>query len=56
MTDLTEISDKTLIARLKNNNVKAFDILFEKYSDRLYNFAFSILKHVLAKSFCRSLI
>ena len=45
MTDLTKIDDKTLIVQLKNNNVEAFDRLFEKYSDKLYNFSFSILKN-----------
>ncbi|MDD4144606.1 MAG: RNA polymerase sigma-70 factor [Prolixibacteraceae bacterium] len=45
MTDLTEINNKALIAQLKNNNVHAFDRLFEKYSDKLYNFSMSILKN-----------
>lgn len=45
MTDLTKIDDKTLIVQLKNNNVQAFDRLFEKYSDKLYNFSCSILKN-----------
>ena len=34
-----------LINRLQNSDVKAFDLLFRKYSRNLYHFAFSLLKN-----------
>ncbi len=38
-------SDKELISKLQANEFQAFDILFHKYSERLYHFAFSFLKN-----------
>uniref|UniRef100_UPI0032174CFE RNA polymerase sigma-70 factor n=1 Tax=uncultured Draconibacterium sp. TaxID=1573823 RepID=UPI0032174CFE len=37
--------DKHLVLQLKNNEVEAFDVLFHKYSDKLYRFAYSLLKN-----------
>lgn len=34
-----------LVSRLRNDDVKAFDSLFQIYSKRLYRFAFSLLKN-----------
>ncbi|MCW0482041.1 RNA polymerase sigma factor [Gaoshiqia sediminis] len=36
---------KQLVKRLKEEDMKAFDILYRQYSERLYSFAFSILKN-----------
>jgi RNA polymerase sigma-70 factor (ECF subfamily) len=45
----TEVTDnydeKILVSQLRNNDVKSFDILFEKYSTKLYRFSFSLLKN-----------
>jgi len=38
-------TDKFLVLQLQNNEVKAFDALFCKYSEKLYRFAFSLLKN-----------
>ena len=38
-------NDSQLVLQLINNDVKAFDELFHKYSDRLFRFAFSLLKN-----------
>jgi len=37
--------DRYLLIQLQNNEVEAFDLLFNKYRDRLYRFAFSLLKN-----------
>ncbi len=37
--------EKLLVSKLRNNEVKSFDILFEKYSAKLYRFSFSLLKN-----------
>nr|WP_319999522.1 RNA polymerase sigma-70 factor [uncultured Draconibacterium sp.] len=37
--------DKQLVSMLKKAEVKAFDILFHKYSQKLYHFSFSLLKN-----------
>lgn len=37
-------TNRALIQRLSKGEVKAFDVLFEKYSQRLYAFAFKYLK------------
>ncbi len=36
--------DSYLISQIQNNELEAFDVLFNKYRDRLYRFAFSLLK------------
>lgn len=52
-------SDKTLVLQLQNNSVSAFDSLFCKYSNKLYGFAFSLLKNredskeIVQEAFCR---
>ncbi len=42
-TDVT--NDKLLVAGFLKGNVKAFDTLYEQYSERLYRFAFMLLKN-----------
>lgn len=37
--------DKLLVQQIKNNEVKAFDALFHKYSEKLFRFSFSLLKN-----------
>lgn len=41
---LTE-NDKSLVIHLQNNDVKAFDVLFHRYSGKLFRFSFSLLKN-----------
>jgi RNA polymerase sigma-70 factor (family 1) len=56
---MTEINDKILALRLNNNEVKAFDALFHKYSNKLYRFSFSLLKNeedskeIVQETFCK---
>ncbi|MBT4412630.1 MAG: RNA polymerase sigma-70 factor [Polaribacter sp.] len=38
-------NDRQLVSQLKKNEVKAFDKLFHKYGDKLYQFSFSLLKN-----------
>ena len=45
MNDVTNKDEKLLVSQLRNNEVKSFDILFEKYSAKLYRFSFSLLKN-----------
>lgn len=45
MVSLQNENDKQLVFELRNNKVKAFDAIFHKYSDKLYRFAFSLLKN-----------
>jgi len=45
MTDLSKENDKQLVIQLKNNEVEAFDLLFRKYSEKLYSFSYSLLKN-----------
>ena len=45
MNDLPRDDEKLLVSKLRNNDVKSFDILFEKYSAKLYRFSFSLLKN-----------
>ncbi len=42
---MTSAHEIKLIARLQNDEVKAFDHLFQVYSRNLYRFAFSLLKN-----------
>lgn len=37
--------DKNLLLQLQKNEIAAFDVLFDKYKDKLYRFAFSLLKN-----------
>lgn len=39
------VDDKFLVAEFLKGNVKSFDLLHEKYSERLYGFAFKLLKN-----------
>lgn len=45
MNDLPRDDEKLLVSKLRNNEVKSFDLLFEKYSEKLYRFSFSLLKN-----------
>lgn len=45
MPESTGKNEKQLVSQLIDNDVKAFDLLFYKYSDRLYRFSFSLLKN-----------
>lgn len=44
MKDLILYSDAELMQEIKADNMFAFDILYKKYSRRLYKFGFSIIK------------
>jgi RNA polymerase sigma-70 factor, ECF subfamily len=44
MKDLIQYNDEELMMEIKSDNMFAFDLLYKKYSKRLYKFAFSILK------------
>ena len=56
---ISSSQENELISRLKNGEVKAFDTLFHSYSERLYQFAFSLLKNpedaegIIQESFLR---
>ena len=45
MISLQNENDKRLVFELRNNKINAFDAIFHKYSDKLYRFAFSLLKN-----------
>jgi RNA polymerase sigma-70 factor (ECF subfamily) len=45
MSDSINSNDKHLILQIQNNELEAFDVLFGKYRDKLYRFAFSLLKN-----------
>jgi RNA polymerase sigma-70 factor (family 1) len=45
MAIIPEIDEKILVAKLKKNDAEAFDRLFHKYSNKLFRFAFSLLKN-----------
>ena len=47
MNVLPENEDKFLILQMQDNNVQAFDTLFRKYQNKLFGFAFSLLKRIL---------
>ena len=42
---ITNKDDKQLVSQLRHNEVKAFDTLFHKYSEKLFRFSFSLLKN-----------
>jgi RNA polymerase sigma-70 factor, ECF subfamily len=44
MEDFSQYSDAELMREIKEDNMFAFDSLYKRYSNRLYKFAFSILK------------
>lgn len=44
MNDFILYSDKELMQEIKADNMFAFDVLYKKYSRRIYKFGFSILK------------
>jgi len=44
MKDFVLYSDEELIQEIKADNMFAFDVLYKKYSKRLYRFGFSIIK------------
>lgn len=41
---LKGLSDNNLLIECRSDNLKAFDILFERYSSKLYNYAFRYIK------------
>ena len=45
MKEPVGLSDKELVAEFLKGKVKAFDQLYEKYSDRLYSFSLMVLKN-----------
>lgn len=45
MANTIVVDDKLLVAEFLKGNVKSFDLLYEKYSERLYGFAFKLLKN-----------
>ena len=45
MNLMSEENDTLLVSRLRNSDVKAFEILFHKYSGKLYRFSSSLLKN-----------
>jgi len=59
MTNLTERNNKLFASLSKNNEVKIFDELFNKYSDKLFRFSFSLLKNeedskeIVQETFCK---
>lgn len=44
MTDFNLYNDEDLMQEIKADNMFAFDVLYKKYSKRVYKFAYSILK------------
>jgi len=44
MKDIILYSDEQLMQEIKAGNMIAFDVLYKKYSRRLYKFSFSIIK------------
>ncbi len=45
MNNLQKEDDQNLVLLIQKNKVEAFDILFHKYSDKLFRFSFSLLKN-----------
>ena len=45
MNDLTNKEEREFVSKLRNSEVKSFDILFERYSKKLYWFSYSLLKN-----------
>ncbi|MCA1759365.1 MAG: sigma-70 family RNA polymerase sigma factor, partial [Bacteroidales bacterium] len=45
MADIPDKNEKILVAKLRNNDVEAFDFLYHQYSDKLFRFSFSMLKN-----------
>lgn len=59
MDDLPLIQEKQLVTALQQGKVHAFDALFHHYNQKLYRFAFSLLKNdedakeIVQEVFCR---
>ena len=59
MDDLPLIQEKQLVTALQQGKVQAFDALFHHYNQKLYRFAFSLLKNdedakeIVQEVFCR---
>jgi RNA polymerase sigma-70 factor (family 1) len=45
MADIPDKNEKVLVTKLRNNDVEAFDFLYHQYSNKLFRFAFSLLKN-----------
>jgi RNA polymerase sigma-70 factor (ECF subfamily) len=45
VADINIQDDKVLVAEFLKGNVRSFDLLHEKYSERLYGFTFKLLKN-----------
>ncbi|MBW6536193.1 MAG: RNA polymerase sigma-70 factor [Mariniphaga sp.] len=45
MADIPDKNEKTIVFKLRNNDVEAFDFLYHQYSNKLFRFAFSLLKN-----------
>ena len=45
MADTPDKNEKILVAELRNSDVEAFDFLYHQYNNKLYRFAFSLLKN-----------
>lgn len=45
MADTPDKNEKILVAELRNSDVEAFDFLYHQYNNKLYHFAFSLLKN-----------
>ena len=44
MRDVISLSDSELMQEIKADNMFAFDVLYRKYSKKVYKFGYSILK------------
>jgi RNA polymerase sigma-70 factor (ECF subfamily) len=45
MADIPDKNEKTRVLKLRNNDVEAFNFLYHQYSNKLFRFAFSLLKN-----------
>ncbi len=45
MADIPDKNEKTRVLKLRNNDVEAFDFLYHQYCNKLFRFAFSLLKY-----------
>lgn len=45
MADIPDKNEKIFVLKLRNNDVEAFDFLYHQYTNKLFRFAFSLLKN-----------